>query len=61
MPDYQITISRLTDASSVPDNRWKELVSALVLAGYEVHADEEKIVFELGGFDHVEAKENSND
>lgn len=32
---------------------WKALIVALVLVGYEVYADDERIVFKLGGGDKV--------
>ena len=49
----QIKISRYHGVGDVADNRWKELISALALAGYEVYADEEMIVFDLGDDDEV--------
>lgn len=33
---------------------WKELISILVLCGYQVYGDEEKIVFKLGDGDIVQ-------
>ena len=38
--------------------RWKELISALVMCGYEVYADEDYIVFKLGVDDIVEGASN---
>jgi hypothetical protein len=53
----QITISRFTGAGEVSRETWKELISALVLAGYEIYGDEERIVFTLGEDDKVEETE----
>ena len=53
----QITITRWNGVGEIPDKRWKELISALVLSGYEVYGDEERIVFILGHEDEVNDKE----
>jgi len=50
----QITISRLAGEGKLPRKNWKELISSLVLAGYEVYGDESKIVFILGNDDSIE-------
>lgn len=50
----QITIDRWTNLEQIERQNWKDLISALVLAGYEVYADEGKIVFTLGDNDTVE-------
>ena len=39
---------------------WKELISALVLVGYEVYADEDKLVFTLGHDDQVVVKKEES-
>jgi len=54
----QITISRYHSDEDAKDQRWKELISALVLVGYEVYGDEDKIVFTLGHGDEVTEKED---
>lgn len=50
----QITIDRWSGSEEVERQNWKDLISSLVLAGYEVYADEGKIVFTLGGGDTIE-------
>jgi len=50
----QLTITRYHGIGKVIDIRWKELISALVLAGYSVYADEEQIVFCIGEDDKIE-------
>ena len=50
----QITISRYAGEGKLPRKNWKELISSLVLAGYEVYGDEERIIFILGDDDSVE-------
>ena len=50
----QITISRLAVEGKVSRKNWKELISSLVLAGYEVYGDEDKIIFILGNEDSIE-------
>ena len=47
----QIKINRCAGTGDVSRETWKELISALALAGYEVYADEENIVFKLGDGD----------
>ena len=49
----QITISRYTGVGEVSRKTWKELITSLVLSGYEVYGDEERIVFTLGDGDSV--------
>ena len=53
MPRYQIKISKSTDLGEVARENWKDLISSLVLAGYEIYADEDFIVFESGSDDVV--------
>lgn len=55
----QIIIDRWSGAEEVSKENWKDLISAFCLAGYEVYADEGKIVFTLGDGDIVQdIKEN---
>ena len=49
----QITISRWAGEGNVSRETWKELISALALAGYEVYADEKNIVFTLSEDDKI--------
>jgi len=49
----QITISRWMADRKVSRENWKDLIASLVLSGYEVYADEERIVFTLGEDDKV--------
>ena len=49
----QLTISRWTGEGKVSRKTWKELISSLVLAGYEIYGDENKIVFILGDEDSI--------
>lgn len=48
MKRYEITISRFAGDSELPKENWKDLISALVLAGYKVYGDNDKIVYKLG-------------
>jgi len=58
MKRYQITISRFSGDAEVSKENWKDLISALVLAGYEVYGDDNKIVYKLGYDDELkEVKE----
>jgi hypothetical protein len=50
---YQITISRYTAEDRCTRENWKDLISSLALCGFEVYADEERIVFETGGDEKV--------
>lgn len=52
----QVTIFRWTGDDDVPREAWKDLISALVLSGYEVYGDETRIVFDLGADDMVKEK-----
>jgi hypothetical protein len=54
----RITIDRWSGTEEVSREAWKDLISALVLVGYEVYGDEGKIVFELGDGDTIEEEEN---
>ena len=53
----EITLSRWTEVEKVSRETWKELISSLVLSGYEVYADEDKVVFTLGNEDSIEETE----
>ena len=50
----QITIDRYSGDGQVARDNWKDLISALVLAGYEVYGDDDKIVFKLGDDDKID-------
>ena len=50
----QITIDRWTGTEEMSREAWKDLISALVLSGYEVYGDEGKIVFTLGNGDSIQ-------
>jgi len=50
----QITIDRYSGDGQVSRDNWKDLISALVLAGYEVYGDDDKIVFKLGDDDKID-------
>jgi hypothetical protein len=54
MKKYQITISRLSGDSEASKENWKDLISALVLVGYEVYGNDDKIVYKLGNDDILE-------
>ena len=41
------------DCTDTPLPLWKDLITGLVLSGYEVYGDEERIVFCLGHDDSV--------
>lgn len=49
----QVTIDRWAGVEETSRETWKDLISALVLSGYEVYGDEGKIVFTLGDGDVV--------
>ena len=53
----QITITRWHGSGKIERKNWKELISSLALAGYEIYADEENIVFTLGEDDQIKEKE----
>ena len=50
----EITIDRWSGTEKVSRESWKDLISSLVLVGYEVYGDEDKITFALGEEDSVE-------
>ena len=50
----QITIDRWSGVEELSREAWKDLISALVLSGYEVYGDEGKIIFTLGNGDVVQ-------
>jgi len=54
MKRYKITIDRFTGYDLMQKEDWKDLISALVLAGYEVYGDNGKISFKLGRDDKLE-------
>ena len=54
----QLTISRWSGTGEVSRKAWKDLISSLVLTGYEVYGDEDKIIFTLGDDDSVKEIEN---
>lgn len=49
----EIKIDRWAGVEETSRETWKDLISALVLCGYEVSGDESKIVFTLGDGDTV--------
>ena len=51
---YKITIDRWSGTEETSKENWKDLISALVLCGFEVYGDEGKIVFETGDGEIVE-------
>lgn len=56
--EYQITINRWAGIKEVSKENWKDLISSLVLNGYEVYGDEEKIIFTLGVDDTIKEIED---
>jgi hypothetical protein len=51
---YKITIDRWAGVEEASRENWKDLISSLALCGFEVYADEEKIVFKTGDGEIVE-------
>ena len=49
----QLTIKRWSGEGKIDIDDWKALISALVMAGYEVYGDKERIVFTLGSDDEI--------
>ncbi|MBP7209603.1 MAG: hypothetical protein KBA02_00240 [Paludibacteraceae bacterium] len=49
----QITLSRCSGIDDVPLDIWKDLIASLVLSGYEVYGDKDRIVFVLSQDDEV--------
>ena len=50
----QVTMLRERgDCTDTPLPLWKDLITGLVLSGYEVYGDEERVVFCLGCDDSV--------
>lgn len=49
----KIRISKSTQLKRVKLARWKDLIAALALVGYGVHADEDYITVELGDMDAI--------
>ena len=56
----RITIDRWSGAEKVSKENWKDLISALVLVGYEAYGDDERITFVLGDGDIVEEIERED-
>ena len=56
----RIKIDRWSGAEKVSKENWKDLISALVLVGYEVYGDDERITFVLGDGDIVEEIERED-
>lgn len=56
---YKLTIDRYTDEGKTPKSNWKNLISALVLVGYEVYGDNKQITFTLGCTDIIEEVKES--
>jgi hypothetical protein len=53
MKRYQIKVSRFSGDAELSKENWKDLISALVLAGYEVHGDDYRIIYNLGYDDEL--------
>ena len=53
MKERRVKISRESGIGDVPYVAWKDLISALIMAGYDVSADERSIYFGLGTEDKV--------
>jgi hypothetical protein len=51
---YKITIDRWAGVEEASRENWKDLISSLALCGFEVYADEGKIVFKTGNGEIVE-------
>ena len=54
MSRYRITIDRWSGTDEISREGWKDLISALVLVGFEVYGDDGKIVFETSDGEIVE-------
>lgn len=54
MKTYKLKINRWMGEGEVPKEDWKNLISSLVLAGYEVYGSNEEIVVKLGYDDKIE-------
>ena len=54
MKKYRINIDRWSGVEEVSREAWKDLISALVLVGFEVYGDEGKISFVLGDGESIE-------
>jgi len=50
----QITIDRWSGEHELSREAWKDLISALVLAGFEVYGNEDRISFKLGEGESIE-------
>ena len=53
----RLKINRYNGVGQCSKEDWKELISALVMVGYEVYADDDNIVFTLGIEDNVKEVE----
>lgn len=51
---HRITIDRWAGIDEIPRETWKDLISALVLSGFEIYGDESKISFITGDGEIVE-------
>lgn len=51
---HRITIDRFSGTDEITKENWKDLISALVLCGFEVYGDDGKIMFETGNGEVVE-------
>lgn len=57
MKKIRVNIDRWSGAEKVSREAWKDLISALVLVGFEVYGDEGKISFVLGDGESIEEVE----
>ena len=55
----KLIIDRYSGIDEISRETWKDLISALVLVGYEVYGDEDKIIIKLGNDDVIEEEENN--
>jgi len=54
MKKYRINIDRWSGVDEISREAWKDLISALVLVGFEVYGDEGKISFVTGYGETIE-------
>ena len=57
---YKITISRWSGLEEISKENWKDLISALVLCGFEVYGGDDNIKFNLGNDEVVEEIEGGD-
>jgi len=55
----QLTIDRYNGCEQIEIERWKDLISSLVLCGYEVYGDNDRLMFTLGYDDKVKEINNN--